>query len=365
MAVTTDFKAEVMDVIDTLSGAEKAEIGNVIFTDGLSANKIAESHILMTGVNEGDPVIKINNDVDYKSFPFLDSNVCSSNECDLDIGFTTKKWRLALYNCRIGICMKSFDKNFLYFFRTQYPVLFGNYVSEGNVWDARYDSLLLDFLRDQFVKNLAGTAWRVGYFADSTLLSSDPNYELLRGGVDGFFSQAEEGDGLKITFNQTNPTGEEAYEALEKAYNHFMMEDWNDKDNVRWKLTKAFAGLLVRWLNGLSDKSQYNCECFNADGVTSARTFNLDNLYIFGIKADVERDLDGVIKQLELDRPYRALLTYKENMQIGTPSDEDIEEFGIWYERKDKLIYIEGEAYLGSMLVTDDYVYIGAETATP
>lgn len=363
MAVTTNFNTIVDNLLKTLHGAERATLANAIFTKDIAERDIARNHLLMLDTQSDDPVVLIDNSVDYKTFPYLDGTTCAANECTLDIPFEDKAWKLANYSCRVGICMRSFDKSFLHFFRTEYPVLYGDYVSRGNVWDDSYNSPLLDFILDMFKNNIEGTIWRVSYFADTSTDSADPNYPYLRG-FDGFFTQAEANNGLRMTFNQVNPTGLEAYEALEQAYSEWMMSDWSGKEDVSWKMTKAFGGLIVRWLNGLSDKSQYNCECFSADGVTAMRTYNLEGLRIFGLPVEIEPDLDGVIKQLELDRPYRALLTYRTNMQIGTPNEGDIRRFDIFYDRKDKQIYVEGEVYIGAMLVEDNYVYIGAEVAS-
>jgi len=96
------------------------------------------------------------------------------------------------------------------------------------------------------------------------------------------------------------------------------------------------------------------------------RTYTLNgNLTILGIPVEVERDLDGVIAQLDLDRPYRALLSYRNNMPIGTQLTENLNEFDIWYNKDTKKVVIEAEALIGSSLPTDEYVYIGAETASP
>lgn len=348
MAVVYTSFAAMRDLAETLSANNKLTIASAIFENAMLAGDIAERHMVVTGVQTGDVVPIIDDSVNYESFPFISQTACTSASCDLGITFSGKKWTLGLIGCKIPICMKSFTADFRYFFNTNYQVLH----------NLDMNSQLLMYLESKFLNNFNGSKYRVAYFADTTSGSN------LLNGFDGFFTQAEAGEGIKYEFNQVNPTGEEAYAALEQAYADYMTADWSDRQNVVWKMTRKMASLIVRWMNGLKDKSMYNCECFSPDGITALRTYTLEGaLSIFGIPVEIERDLDGVISQMGMDRPYRALLTYRNNMLIGTQEEENLSEFDIWYNKDTKEVIIEGEALIGSMLPTDEYIYIGAENA--
>lgn len=355
MAIITTTFADLRALAETLSAANKLTIANSIFENSLLAEDIATRHLVVTGVKQGDVVPIIDDSVNYASFPFISQTSCESADCDLGIVFSGKKWDLGLIGCKIAICMKQFSADFRYFFQTNYQVLH----------NLDMESQLLVYLEAKFKNNFNGAKFRVAYFADTTTLEADPNYELLSD-FDGFFTQAEAGDGVKLEFNQTNPTGEEAYAVFEQAYADFMESDWADKQGIVWKMTRKMASLWVRWMNGLKDRSMYNCECFSADGITALRTFTLEGqLSIFGIPVEIERDLDGIITQLSLDRPYRALLTYRNNLMIGTQETENLSEFDIWYDKSTKEVIIEGEVLIGAMIPTDEYIYIGAESDSP
>lgn len=355
MAVITTTFTTMRNLAETLSAANKLTIANAIFENALLAEDVASRHLVVTGVNTGDVVPILDDSVNYASFPFLSQTVCTSADCDLDVTFSGKKWTLGLIGCKISICMKTFSADFRYFFQTNYQVLH----------NLDMNSQILLYLQSKFQNNFNGAKMRVAYFADTTTDDSDPNFELLSG-IDGFFTQAEAGNGTQIEFNQANPTGVEAYEALEAAYAAMMESDWSGREGLVWKMTRKMASLLVRWMNGLKDKSAYNCECYSADGITAMRTFTIDgSLSFFGIPVEVERDLDGIITQLDLGRPYRALLTYRNNLMIGTQETENLSEFDIWYDKSTKNVIIEGEALIGAMLPTDEYVYIGAESENP
>lgn len=356
MAITDNFKTAVLDVIEGLSAHEKTTINNVIFQNGIKGGTLAQRHTLVTDVRHGDPAIILDNRRKYNSFPATpagEGNECSLNSCDLNINFSMKRWNIESYNCRVPICYKNFTRDFLYFFESHTQVLH----------DLTLEEQILVFLRNQVEENLIGATYRVGYFGDTSIDALDPYYNYFRG-VDGFFTQAQAGNGIKLAFNQVDPTGEEAYAAFEEAYSEYMASEWSDRPVV-WKVTMKMAALLVRWLNGLKDRSQYNCECFSADGVTAMRTFTLKGqLMFFGIPVEIENDLDGVINQFGMDRPYRALLTYKTNLQIGVERESNLDEFDIWYSKKDNMVYIDGEFRMGALIPEDNYVYIGAEVGS-
>lgn len=355
MAVITTTFADMRDLAETLSAANKLTIANTIFENSLLAEDIASRHLVITGVETGDVVPIIDDSVNYASFPFISQTDCTSASCDLGITFSGKKWTLGLIGCKIPICMKSFSADFRYFFQQNYQVLH----------DLDMNSQLLKYLESKFTNNFNGAKFRVSYFGDSTIAEGEENYALLHG-FDGFFTQAEAGDGVKYDFTQVAPTGAYAYEQFEIAYAAYMESNWADKEGVVWKMTRKMASLWVRWMNGLKDRSMYNCECFSVDGITALRTFTLEGqLSIFGIPVEIERDLDGIITQLDLDRPYRALLTYRNNLMIGTQATENLSEFDIWYNKPTKEVIIEGEALIGAMIPTDEYIYIGAESDSP
>lgn len=354
MAIDVSTFAAMRNLAETLSAEDKLLLSNAIFTNSFLTSDITERHLVITGVNTGDVVPIMDESVDYASFPFMSQTECTQNSCDLNITFSGKKWNLGLIGCRYDICMKEFLPDFRKFFNENLQVL--------NNLDL--ESQLIAYLQSKIVKNFNGAKYRVAYFAD-TSITTGANAPLL-GEFDGFFTQAEAGAGLQLEFNQVNPTGAEIYAALEEAYAYFMESDWSDKQGVVWKMTRKMASLWVRWMNGLKDKSEYNCECFSPDGLTAMRTYTLDgNLTILGIPVEVERDLDGVISQLDLGRPYRALLSYRNNMPIATQLAENLNEFDIWYNKDTKKVVIEAEALIGASLPTDEYVYIGAETPSP
>lgn len=356
MAITTNFASELLALVDDIKSAETAVLSNAMYEKSFEVSRLAETHRIIPGVRNGNVIPIISTNPSYTAFPFKDPANCNVPACDLDLGFAAKAWQLGMIACKIPICINTFDDNFLAFWQT-YKRVFG---------DADLNSALMQFIQEKFETNLKAALWRVAYFGDTSIDSGDANYALLRS-VDGVFTQAEAGDGIKIEVTENTSgtlTGEDVYNYLKSAYEQASVLPWFDPSQMVFKMTSAMAAVWVAWLNSLGDKSMYNCECYDAQGITSQRSFTLDGqLRAFGIPVEVYREFDGVINALNLGNRYRALLTTRDNILIGTSEIDQLPTFKIWYSEDDDQIYIKGGAHIGVSLVTDDYVYIGAENA--
>jgi len=354
MAITTNFNTAVLALVDDLVTAENIDISKAIYLSTFEVGDIAEGHQIVTGIRPGALIPILDNSPNYAAFPVKDSNNCVIPSCDLDLGFATKAWETAMIACKIPICINSFDENFLLFWN-QYKRVFG---------DADLNSALLQYIIDLFQNNLKAAIWRRVWFADSA--SVDP----LLSGADGIFTQAEAMDGFKIVVSEntlgSGLTGEALYAYLTEAYEYASLQPWWNPATARFEMTQAMASVLVSWLNSLGDKSLYNCECYSPDGVTAQRTFSINGqLRVFGVPVHIHREFDGVINAFALGNPYRAILTSDSNILIGTTELDQLPAFDIWYSKDDDQIYIKGGANVGAALVTNQYVYIGAESASP
>lgn len=354
MAITTNFSTAVLALVDDLVTADNVNISNAIYTSTFEVGDIAEGHQIITGVRNGTLIPILSNSPKYDAFPVKDATNCNIPACDLDLGFSVKAWQTAMIACKIPICINSFDDNFLIFWN-QHKRLFG---------DADENSALIQYIVDLFQRNLQAAIWRRVWFADSA--SSNDYLE----GADGIFTQAEAMDGYKIEVAEnvagTGLTGQALYDYLTEAYLYASVQPWWNPSTARIEMTQAMASVLVAWLNSMGDRTGINCECFSPDGLTAMRTYSIDGmLKIFGIEVHVHREFDAIINTFTLGNPYRALLTNTGNILIGTTELDQLPAFKIWYSEDDDNIYIKGGANVGAALVTNEYVYIGAEAASP
>jgi hypothetical protein len=356
MAITTNFASAITSLVTSLTAAEKLELANVVFQSNFEISKLAENHTVITGVRNGNIIPIMSNAPSYAAFPYKNPADCDIPVCDLDLGFSAKSWKVGMIACTIPICVNNFSEDFLRFFNQQ-KRLFG---------DIDENSALMQYIIGKFTTDLEAAMWRTAFFGDTTTLAENPNYGLLRV-IDGIFTQAEAMNGTQIVMAEntlgTGLTGPALYAYLDQAYQIASVAPWFDPSTVRFEMTQAMGSVLVSWLNSLGDRSMYNCECYSPDGLTAQRTFSVNNLItIFGIPVHIHKEFDGVISQLGLGRPYRAILTSETNIIIGTSELDQLPAFRFWYSEDTNKVNISGGATIGAALVTNEYVYLGAAT---
>ena len=346
MPLQGNFATTIRQMVTDLVTADKVNISEAIFQSTFAISDFSRYHTLITGVRDGALVPIVLAGDDYGSMPGGDEKSCVLNTCDIDINYSTKKWDLGWYDCRIPICMNSFDEDFLIFWN-MYRMKMENPLE---VPDAQ---AFLTFLTDKVENRIKGTQWRVGYLGDSSSANALINKN------NGYFVQAEAGDGIKLNFAQANPTPEQIYAMLEDAYNQASGLLWSSESDVVWKMTYAMASKFVAFLNTRADLSQYNCDCINPDAIVAGRRFAVEGLRIFGIPVEVHREIDGSMNAVGQTNKFQALLIRKSNMLIGVNSTDKMEKFRIYYVEKDDMIYIESAVYMGvSIPLDNEYVYI-------
>ena len=352
MALQGNFATAAGDLVDNLVAADIVNINKAIFQETFGVGSFSSSHTLLTERRHGQkqPIV-LSNDY-YGSMPVGDETSCTLNECDLTPDYALKEWCLAEYNCRIPICMRSFDEEFLLFWNA-YRQRLEDPTTEPDA------QAFLDYI-EQIVRNqVLGTQWRIGYWGDTAATTN-----TLISGCDGYFVQAEAGGGEQVLISAASPnapTGLELYTAFQTAYEFGVQQVWGGQSDVVWKTTYAVASKLVAWLNTMTDTSQYNCDCYDPNGIVATRRFNVEGLRIFGIPVEAHREIDlsaTAAGQADPEAKYKALLIRKSNLLIGTNTTDKMEGFDMFYDKTDRKIYIDSIVYLGVMIPLDEYVYI-------
>lgn len=349
MPIQGNFATTIRQMVTDLVTADKTRIDNAIFQSTFGISDFVRYHTLVTGVRDGSlvPIVLAGND--FGSMPGGDEKACTFNTCDVDINYSTKKWDLGYYDCRIPICMSNFDEDFLIFWN-MYRTKMENPLE---VPDAQ---ALLDFIISKVENRIKGTQWRVGYLGDAASANALINKN------NGYFVQAEAGTGTKINLAVADPTPEQIYQALQDAYNAAAGKIWFSETDVVWKMTYAMAAKFVAFLNTKADLSMYNCDCINPDALVSGRRFTIEGLRIFGIPVEVHREIDLSMAAVTQTNVFQALLIRKSNLLIGTNTTDKLDKFRIFYVEKDDMIYIDSAVYMGvSIPLDDEYVYITNE----
>lgn len=352
MALQGNFATAIGDLVTDLVSADIVNINEAIWYDAFAVGSFSQAHTLITGRRNGQiqPIV-LDNDY-YGSMPKGDETSCDLNACDLTPNYSSKEWCLSEYNCRIPICMRSFDEEFLMFWN-MYRQGLEDPTTEPDA------QAFLDYI-EMIVRNqVMGTQWRVGYWGDTSATGND-----LINGCDGFFAQAEAGSGDKLditSVSPNDPTGEELYEAFKEAYELGVTKVWGGQPDLVWKTTYAVAAKMVAFLNTQTDTSQYNCDCYDPDGIVAARRFNVEGLRIFGIPVEAHREIDlsaTAAGQVDPEAKFKILLARKSNLLVGTNTENKMEGFDIFYDKTGRKIYIDTMVRLGVMIPLDEYVYI-------
>ena len=356
MAITDNFVSEFLPLVTDLAAGDGADYKKALFKKAFEPSDVRNSHTLVTGVRNGNLIPIVTGEADYSSFPFVDANTCDATECDLDTGYSGEKWELALQECRIPICLRSFNDDF--------NVFWNNYKMINPSEEATNEylrSALLQFLTDKFKLNFTAGKWRGMYFGDKSLTAN-----ALFNGQNGYFTRAEAETDQVVEIAKNNVTtsyadqrmtGEEIYETIKEAYELYLEQDWAETGAFEIRVTKRIAIDFANYLNGLKDLACCDgVERLNPDSISS-RSFSKDNLSFRGLPIVAYEEWDKIINTVAplnggggtaaRINPNRILITRKENLLIGTQNSDELDMFDIWYDRTDKKVYLEAGAYYG------------------
>ena len=360
------FVNDIIPLVDSLTSAEKIKLENAIMTPVEAYNEFDTStlHVNLTGIRNGNIIPIIGDTFNGEAFPFNNATDCSVPVCDTDdIPMSNYKWETGLIECRTSICMRSFNDEFRRFW-------------EGNANDFHEDlnSALIQYLVSKFRGNLNLAKWRTFYFGDKSFTGASANYY---NGFNGVFTQMQAlqpNNVISITQNagadytaQKNIGGLDIYNYLVEIMDKYQDQLWNDGGVRSFRMTKLTAKKLMNYFNRLEDKTCCgNLEILNSAGVQATKQATLDNMSFDGYPIIVVNEWDALINNNaglngggannpRLD-PHRILFTYSANLLCGTENIDTVENFDIWYDKKDKKIYLEGGARLGAGVPLDNYI---------
>lgn len=330
----------ILDEVNDLCSADKANIASAIYEEYVEAAPFAANHTIETDVRAGSLIPLIDAAPDY-GFMKVSQGNCNMNECDITTESSAKKWNPVDYNCRLIICKDDLDCDFRKFWNMRCKDF-------DNMEDA-----FMQFLVERVNVNFNASQWRIGYFDTST--NTDTDYA----GIDGLFHQwlalAPVGapNRFVIPENAEATIADQLDLAPDRAYTLFrQMWLWASvsntslfsQPNLRFEVTPELA---YNYLAYLQDNKEINCCESATDGITSSR-YNIAGLNYLGIPIVIREEWRQIIQWQQqqsgaanLPNPHRAVLTYRDNKVIGTCDQEAFRNFDMFYDRKDRKIYID------------------------
>lgn len=362
MAYTDNFVEDFLPLVDDLVSAENATYRALIFNKVFVASDIARDHTVVTGVRNGALVPIIDMEPNYNAFPFIDAESCDTTECDLNMNYSGKKWELGLISCRVPICLRTFNDNFLVFWG-QYKML-----NPAKVDRVYLRTALLQYITDLLVNSFEIAKWRVEYFGSKASAST------LLNGFDGWFAQAAAVSSLVVpiakndalTYALQQMTGQEVYDTLLAMEAKYLEQEWAGEKPMEYRMSKKMAMTLAAFMNQLKDGACCDgVERLNPDNIGS-RFYDYNKLAFHGIPIKVMPEWDKIINNVtalnggggtaaRVD-PNRVLLINKQNLLIGTEEREMLKMLDIFYDKKDKKVYFDLEAYLGASIPLREYI---------
>lgn len=346
----------ILSEVNDLCSADKANINNAIFTNYLEAANFGQHHEVMTEVRANGIIPIIDAQPDY-GFMKVSQGNCASNICDYDATSSAKKWNPVDYDCRIIICKDDLDCDFRKF------------------WNMRckdFDNMedgFIRFLVEKLSESQNASMWRIGYFDDSA--NTDPLYA----GIDGLFKQwlalAPVGSPQRIVIPENDEATiaeqmalapDRAYQVFKAMYNYAAVNNPQllQKVGLHFDVTPELA---YNYLQYLQENKEVLC-CFSqTDGITSSR-YGIDGLNYMGIPIYIRNEWSAIVKWQQqtsgaanYQDPHRAVLTYTTNKPVGTCDEDAFRNFDMWYERKDKQIYIDlGTSFDIKVVIDSDFV---------
>lgn len=363
MAYTDNFVAEFLPLVDDLVSAENANYSKLLFEKVFLASDITKDHTLVTGVRNGSLVPIIDNQPNYEAFPFIDAESCDTVECDLNSNYSAIKWKLGLISCRVPICLRTFNDNFLVFWNS-YKML-----NPAKVTTTYLRSAILQYITDLLVQSLEAAKWRVEYFAE------EGNASPLLDGFDGWFAQAEAVPSLVVDIPKNDGanyaaqimTGQEIYDTLVEMEELYDSQEWADDTPKEYRMTKKMAKTLAAYLNTLKETDCCDgVEKLNPDALQN-KAFRYDALAFRGKPIKPMPEWDQILNKVgalngnnvagaKRVKPNRILLINKQNLLIGTEERDMLKMLDIFVDKKDKKVYFDLEAYLGAAIPLREYI---------
>ena len=349
MAINID---GILSEVDSLCAADKVSINEAIFETYVKDEAFTQHHNFMTDIRNGRLIPLINAKQDYGFLKVRPGN-CQMNVCEISTTSSVKKWNPADYNCRLVICKDDLACDFKKFWDMKCK-------DYSNMEDA-----FIQFLVQKTAENVNASQWRIAYFDDSE--NDNPDYA----GIDGLFAQYMEIVQTNTDQHFAIPENLEATTAAQLALADGRalgllkaMYNWAASYNsalllspdVHFDITPELA---FNYLASLQ-AGEVNC-CYpgSADGITSSR-YSLDTLNYMGVPLRIRNEWRGVIQweaEMEgaanLNNPHRIVLSTKANKPIGTCDEASFDDFDMFYEKKDKKIYIDVQTSFDAKVLVD------------
>lgn len=362
MALNIDI-TPILSEITSQSSAFSLEFSKLIYEKYIEARSIKELHDIQTGVKKGAKIPLASKGKNYnymKSKQGLTSQ-CDFNECDVTVKFSTKTWDTHAYNCEVKLCKADLEHDFKKWWGMN------ECDSDTDTEDA-FIKFLVDWVGDALIASHWVKAWftTATYPTTSGLFGADALFVQMQGIAPANHKQRitipENANADYATQLALNP--QRGFEVYSEIHDR-ALKSQTLRGNMGSMHILTTEDLAINYLQYLRTNNQVNC-CFK-DDVTKG-VYSLDNLNIYGMPIKIVREWDDIIQGTDLNGtpyfselnngtkytdPHRAVLTYKENIPVGTCNEGNLDNVEVLYNPYDRNMSIRSEYEIGSQVVVN------------
>ncbi len=291
------------------------------------------------------------------------SRGCSPATDTATASFTDKRWNPKAWDFRLSQCWAELQQSII-----DYGLNAG--ATAPNFIGTPIGDLIENLIRDAMAKMFL----RFGWFGDTNASTIAAGGNIAKSAdliyynvVDGVFKQIEQMitenkvNSIDIAANAKETTAEQLAEKVD-AINIFTQLIINQTPKmaalpIADKRLRA-SGLLVNKL-----KEQLLSEGINTSEQFYQRENGIEGVKFLGYEIEAMHFWDEIIQSdmttTKMDRPYRAILTAKDNLKMGLDGDEsNMDEINVWYENKERRVYMESLGALDIMVVRPELVAV-------
>ncbi len=353
MAIVNDPQA-LLDSISKLSDADKVAMNQILYKKYVEAADITTVHPIQTGVQCNTPIPMADKGGNWE---YMQSTAALGSQCDdvdddITITYSTKLWNPVPYKATPEVCFKDVSCKIKDYFRSEG-------CSEADATGTQWAEAILSVIGE----NIARSHWLKAWFGDTGAANTAFNAN------DGLFVQmlavATSGSAQRYEIAENALATKALQLALadDAAINAFMYLHDNVPDALYGRddlVIYATRTLVKNYRKYLQVNKQV--ECCERDPLTGLYT--LDNLSIFGIPVRMRPEWDEIILNVSdfddgtvYDNPHRAVLTYNENIPLGTCSSDELDAFDVRYnDYTDKMKFVTEYTIDAKVIHDTDFV---------
>lgn len=329
MAITTNIQP-LLDDLSKLSDAEKLAMSQLIYKRYVEAANITTVNPIIGGVQCNTPIPKADRGNNWE---YMQSTAGLTSQCDdvddtITITYSTKLWNPVPYKASPEICYKDLACKVKDYFMSEG-------CSSGDATGTQWAEAVLSVIGENIVRSHWIKAWFGDTGATSTAFNAHDGLfvQMLAVATTGNTAQryeiAENAEATKAAQLALGATA--GLDVFQWMYDNQPDHLFGNSD-LRIFATRTLCKNYLKWL-----QVNKQVECCERDPLTGV--YNINNLSIYGIPIVMVKEWDEIILNVSefdngtvYDNPHRAVLTYSDNMPIGTCSVDELDNFDVRYD---------------------------------